>query len=57
MSKLTYKIDIDLYDGTHDYDSHKNAIIRIWPVLADQAIVIVDDWNQEPVRNGMFTTG
>ena len=55
MSKLTQPIDIYLYDGSHDYDSHKNAITRIWSVLANQAIVIVDDWNNEIVRNGMYS--
>lgn len=52
LSKISNKIDIYLYDGDHDEASHYNGIKHFWPVLADQAIVIVDDWNWSGVRKG-----
>jgi hypothetical protein len=49
-ASLGNKIDIYLYDGPHDYDQHYEGINRIWPMLNDTAIVIVDDWNWNQVR-------
>jgi len=54
ISKIPNKIDIYLYDGDHEESSHYKGITHMWPVLADQAIVIVDDWNWPHVRKGTF---
>jgi predicted O-methyltransferase YrrM len=51
-SKIKNKIDIYLYDGDHDETSHYKGITHIWPVIADEAIIIVDDWNAPHVRKG-----
>jgi hypothetical protein len=48
------KIDVYLYDGAHTVEAHYAGIVRMWPALADQAIVVIDDWNSEDVRNGTF---
>ena len=53
-SKISKKIDVYLYDGDHEEASHYKGIRHFWPVLADQAIVIVDDWNWAAVRKGTF---
>jgi hypothetical protein len=54
ISKIKNKIDIYLYDGDHEEISHYKGIVKMWPVLADQCIIIVDDWNWNKVRKGTF---
>ena len=54
VSKIKNKIDIYLYDGDHDEIHQYKGITHIWPILADQAIIIVDDWNAVQVRKGTF---
>ena len=54
VSRLPHKVDIYLYDGAHDYDSHYHAITHIWSQLSHFAIVVVDDWNLKQVRQGTF---
>lgn len=53
-SKIEKKIDIYLYDGDHDEIHQYKGITHIWPVLADEAVIIVDDWNAAQVRKGTF---
>lgn len=53
VTKIDKKIEIYLYDGDHSYDAQYDAIKRMWPVLADECIVMIDDWNDEQqVRKG-----
>ena len=54
VSRLSHTVDIYLYDGAHDYDSHYHAITHIWSQLSPVAIVVVDDWNLQQVRQGTF---
>jgi predicted O-methyltransferase YrrM len=51
VSKLA-PVDIYMYDGDHGEDSHRKAITHMWPALADQAVVVVDDWNMPCIRKG-----
>jgi SAM-dependent methyltransferase len=44
--------DVYLYDGVHKRESHYMAIERFAASLAPLAVVIVDDWNWERVRDG-----
>jgi hypothetical protein len=46
------KIDIYLYDGNHTEQSHFRAIEYFYPCLAEQAVIVIDDWNYPQVRNG-----
>jgi len=48
LEQITHPINIFLYDGAHDYDSHYNALTYFYPVLADQFIFIVDDFDPVP---------
>lgn len=54
ISKIKNKIDIYLYDGDHEEISQYKGITHMWPLLADEAIIIVDDWNAPHVRKGTF---
>lgn len=40
-------IDIYLYDGAHDYESHKKAITHYYKFLSKYSIVIIDDWRTD----------
>ena len=46
------RYDLYLYDGGHHEDQHYRAIVAFHPYLDDEAVVLVDDWNWRPVRNG-----
>lgn len=41
---LPVPIGLYFYDGAHDYESQYEAIKRVEPFLANEALVIVDDW-------------
>lgn len=43
-SRLPCKLGVYFYDGAHDYQSQFDAIQLVEPFLADEALVIVDDW-------------
>ena len=43
-SRLPVPIGLYFYDGAHDFTSQYEAIKRIEPFLADEALVLVDDW-------------
>ncbi len=51
ISKLP-KFNIYMYDGNHSVDSHYKALSYYYDCLDDIFIYIVDDWNNEQVRNG-----
>lgn len=40
-------VGVYFYDGAHDEASQCDAIRTVEPLLADQALVIVDDWREE----------
>lgn len=54
VSKIENKIDIYVYDGDHDEIHQYKGITRMWPALADVAVIIIDDWNSPQVRKGTF---
>lgn len=45
-------INTYLYDGPHEYKDHYNSIKYYYPLLEENCIVMIDDWNWEDVRNG-----
>lgn len=53
---LNKKIDIYLYDGSHDYISHIKAITHFYKFLSDISIIIIDDFrydgNWKSVKDG-----
>jgi hypothetical protein len=38
-------INVYLYDGNHSYDEQKLAITKMWNSLANECIIVIDDWN------------
>lgn len=47
-------IDIFLYDGNHSRDSHKRAITHFAKFLKPTAVIVIDDWNWDWIREGTF---
>ncbi len=45
-------IQMFFYDGPHDYETTKQAIINFYSTLANEAIVVIDDANWEGVVSG-----
>jgi len=48
------KFNMYLYDGSHDKDSHINALLYYYDCLDDIFVFIVDDWNLKDVRDGTY---
>jgi hypothetical protein len=46
-------IDVFFYDGSHTADSTRLAIEHFAPAMADECIMVVDDWNWPEVRAGV----
>lgn len=47
-------VNVYFYDGAHDHESQRLALTYLYPVLQEQFIFIVDDWNHEPARTGTY---
>lgn len=45
-------VSVYFYDGGHTLHDHEDAVNHFWPCLADEFILIVDDWNEPQVRAG-----
>ncbi len=49
------RFNVYLFDGPHtDKDQHDGVILAL-PALDDQFVLIVDDWNWQPVRDGTMS--
>jgi hypothetical protein len=47
-------VDYYMYDGDHTFEDQRKALTIFLPLLADEFVFVVDDWNWEPVREGTF---
>lgn len=47
-------IDLYLYDGGHDYDSQKEGVTHFADKLAEEFILVVDDFAWEAPRKGTY---
>ena len=45
-------VGLYFYDGAHDEQSQEDGITSIEPLLADNALIIIDDWNFDGVPQG-----
>jgi hypothetical protein len=48
------KFNIYFYDGPHSIEDQYDGIRMAMPALDDQAILLIDDWNWQHVRDGAF---
>jgi hypothetical protein len=54
LQKIGNKINFYMFDGNHDYESHKKAITYYKDILDDIFILYIDDWSWERVQNGTY---
>ena len=45
-------VNLCFVDGCHSEESQYDALIYLEPVLNDEFVLLVDDWNHEPARKG-----
>lgn len=48
------KVDIYFYDGAHEVEDQKKALVDFEPCFADEFIYLVDDWSSWEVPDGTF---
>ncbi len=48
------KFNIYLFDGPHERADQFDGVMKVFPALEEQFVLIVDDWNWEDVRLGTF---
>lgn len=48
------KFNVYLFDGPHAYQDQYDGVVMAWDALADEFVLMVDDWNWEDVRRGTF---
>ena len=46
------KINVFLYDGGHSVEDHALALTYFEPILAQNFVMIIDDWNDDRVQKG-----
>lgn len=56
-NRIAEPVGLYFYDGAHDEQSQYDAIRLIEPLLAAQAVVIVDDWRFAPDSQSYARTG
>lgn len=49
---LRHKFNIFLFDGDHSHESQRKGLEYYLPVMEDEFIFIIDDWNWKQVRTG-----
>ena len=52
LSKIKNKINIYFYDGNHEEVNQSNALKYYYPILADEFIYIVDDFDYSFIEKG-----
>ncbi len=49
------KFDVYMFDGPHEEKDQYDGVRMAQPALTDEFVLIVDDWNWYPVREGTMT--
>jgi len=52
-SDFNGKVEVYLYDGPHEYDDQVAGLLLAIPLLADRAIVFIDDYKRENVQRSI----
>ncbi len=51
---LATRVGCVFYDGDHSAEETEDFMSRIEPYLADEAVLVMDDWDRVSVRDGAF---
>ncbi len=54
---LLQPIGCAFYDADHSADQTAEFMERVEGILADEAVLVLDDWDRESVREGAFRAG
>jgi hypothetical protein len=52
--EIPLPIGVVFYDGSHDSEETKGFMLGIRCSLADEAVLVLDDWDRKSVRSGAF---
>ncbi len=50
-------VGLVFYDGDHSAEQTRSFMSTVAQHCADEAVLVLDDWDRETVRNGAFSTG
>lgn len=54
LTQVQPKTNVYFYDGGHTEQDHCDAITHAWESLADEFVLIVDDWLESQVKTGTY---
>lgn len=54
LGDIKHLVDVLYVDDGHTIEEHKMSIVKFWPVLSQQFVLVVDDWGWLNVRAGTF---
>lgn len=54
LNQFNNKVQFYMFDGYHDYETHKKAITHFKDILDYTFILYIDDWSWDRVRNGTY---
>jgi precorrin-6B methylase 2 len=52
LEQMPREVNVYFYDGDHSHDAQYEAIKHYAPALANQFVLLVDDWNWQEARTG-----
>ena len=55
ITKIKKPIEVLFFDGNHSVESQYKAVHYYLPILADEYVFVVDDWDMNKVRVGTHT--
>lgn len=55
IRKIKKPIDLYFFDGCHSVDSQYKAVSYFLPAMADEFVMVIDDWDANKVRVGTHT--
>lgn len=55
LLKFKNKIKLYFYDGDHSFEATQKALEYFYPILQDEFVMVVDDWNMKKIPNAIFT--
>jgi len=50
--EVKFPVGLYFYDGDHTVEGHKEGLLIVEPLLAPQAMVVIDDWREDKTQQG-----
>lgn len=57
LSLIEQPIEVYFYDADHSFEATYKAVEYYLPVMADEFVMVIDDWNMKKIPNAIFTSG